>query len=102
MKFACDGANLTSGQKIILGIRPEFIRIEPNGALHGTVYSALPSGMETIVTVDLGTARLTSVIFGSVDFKTNEPVEMNIVAENVVVFDAGSTNRLEVGKPANL
>ncbi len=102
VKFVCDGAKLTAGQKIILGIRPEFIRIEPNGALSGTVYSALPSGMETIVTVDLGTTRLTSVIFGSVDFKTNEPVEMNIAAENVVVFDAESTNRLEVGKPENL
>ncbi len=89
--------SLTRGQKIILGIRPEFVRIENGGALRGKVYSALPSGMETTVTVDLGAFRIVSVVFGSVDFKANEPANLDILTDEIVLFDATTENKIALG-----
>lgn len=86
-----------TGRKIVLGVRPEFIKIERGGALKGKVYSTLPSGMETVVKVEVGGTMLTSVIFGGLDFKVNETVEMNIVTENIALFDGTTKNRLSMG-----
>ncbi len=89
--------SLTPGQKVVLGVRPEFIKIEETGALKGKVYSTLPSGMETIVKVELGDIMLTSVIFGGVDFEVNTPVAMNITTEHIALFDAESRDQVAMG-----
>ena len=86
-----------TGRTVVLGIRPEFIKIEPEGALHGEVYSTLPSGMETIVQVKLDALMLTLVIFGGVDFRMHEPVDMEITGSNIALFDAETTERLSMG-----
>ena len=52
----------------MVGIRPEYIQIGEDGPLKGTVYSTLPSGMETTVRLDLGGTSLTAVVFGDVDY----------------------------------
>ena len=88
---------MVPGQKVVLGIRPEFIKIEATGALHGKVYSTLPSGMETTVRVEVGSLMLTGVIFGGVDFKINEEVAMNVTTENIVLFDQESQEKVALG-----
>ena len=44
--------------EFVLGIRPEFIKLENDGRLDGEIYSALPSGMESIVKTKVGTDYL--------------------------------------------
>lgn len=89
--------DISVGAQVVLGIRPEYLRIEKGGQLHGTVYSTLPSGMETTVKVEVGSLLLTSVIFGGVDFRINEAIDINIVGENIILFSGESERKLASG-----
>ncbi len=69
-----------------LGIRPEFLPIVEDGALEGTVYSTLPAGMETTVKISIGETILSSVVFGSVDYKIDKDIRFNIIGDGIVLF----------------
>ena len=81
---------------IVIGIRPEFIRIE-QGELVGNIYTTLPSGMETTVKLDVNGEVVTSVVFGSVDYPGNAEVKFDIIGKGVILFDAQSRNKLGMG-----
>ena len=66
-----DGSTVPD-QEVILGLRPEYIQIAENGSVNGEIYSSLPSGMETIVKVKIGSLQLNSVIFGDGDFNVGD------------------------------
>lgn len=83
--------------EVIIGIRPEFISIANEG-IKVKVYSSLPSGMETIVKVDLDENILTLVVFGIIDYKVDEEIYINFKGNGIVLFDKNSTNRLALGK----
>ena len=94
---ASSALDVRPGQKFVLGLRPENIAIEENGLLEATVYSSLPSGMETIVQVKIGKHTLNSVVFGSLDFKMGETVRLDFVGKKFNLFDAESTRFLSLG-----
>ena len=85
-------AGLQAGQKATLGIRPESIALSSEGELPAAIYSTLPSGMETVVRLDLDGSRLTAVVFGSVDFKVNEAVKVKFTSDGNILFDAAGNN----------
>ena len=62
-RFTSYNAITLGEQDVIVGIRPEFININGNGNIEGTVYSTLPSGMETTVKLDVNGTSLTAVLF---------------------------------------
>ncbi len=78
---------LQTGTDLTLGIRPENVALDPEGELSGKIYSTLPSGMETILRVDIEGSRLTVVVFGSVDFKVNQEVRLKIKSDRNLLFD---------------
>ncbi|MSU06861.1 ABC transporter ATP-binding protein [Spirochaetales bacterium NM-380-WT-3C1] len=71
----CDNSKVND-QDVILGLRPEYVQISNEGSVKGEIYSSLPSGMETIVKVKIGSIQLNSVIFGDGDFTVgdNHPI----------------------------
>ena len=83
-------------QDVVVGVRPEYVCIDPNGRLEGRVYSTLPSGMETTVKLDVNGTSLTSVVFGDVDFPVDKKVRFtfNKVA---VLFDKATGNKITSG-----
>jgi len=89
---------IQDGQELLLGIRPEDIVISEEGEAEGKIYSTLPSGMETIVKIDLDGLILTCVVFGSVDFKMDETVRISFKSENNVLFDRQSEQNIATGK----
>ncbi len=89
---------LRDDQRIVLGIRPEYVRIGGNGRLPARVYSTLPSGMETIVKVSVGGELLTSVIFGAIDFAVDEEVSIDFVGDGCIVFDKETGANLAIGR----
>ena len=85
------------GENAVLGIRPEFLPLRSEGRVRGTVYNTLPAGMETTVRISCGDAMLTGVIFGSVDYALDTPVAMDIVGNNIVLFDAETRVNAGIG-----
>jgi multiple sugar transport system ATP-binding protein len=84
--------------RCVLGIRPEFIHISETEGIRASVYSTLPSGMETTVKAQCGDTMLTSVVFGSVDYPVDAAVRMAVTGENIVLFDKESGKSVGVGK----
>lgn len=89
---------LSEKHKVILGIRPQYISINENGKLKGSIYSTLPSGMETTLKVQLNDALLTSVVFGGLDFIVNKEINMEFTSERCIIFDEETKEYLAQGK----
>lgn len=89
--------SLDPNQQVILGVRPEAITITEDGSITGRIYSTLPSGMETIVKVEVGSLMLTSVVFGGVDFAMGQSVRIGFSSEHIVLFDGKTGRSLAVG-----
>ena len=95
--FAADGIG-EIGENAILGVRPEFLPIREGGQLEASIYSTLPAGMETTVKARCGETMLTSVVFGSVDYEVDSRVNMDIVGEDIVLFNADTQKAAGVGR----
>ncbi len=85
------------GQKLVVGIRPEYLRIGPEGRIKARVYSTLPSGMETVVRFSLAGQLLTSVAFGAIDFQVDSDISFDVIEDRCVLFDAKSSDNLGRG-----
>ena len=76
-----------TNEDFVLGVRPEFIAISPDGAIEGEIYGAMPTGMESTIKVRVGEFLLTGVVFGSTLFKIGEKIRFNIDGEKIMLFD---------------
>ena len=93
-----NSVSLSGNHKIVLGIRPEYVNIEADSALQASIYSTLPSGMETIVKIQLGDLILPSVVFQGKDFNVGETVGVEFTGERCVLFDAETEDYLALGR----
>ena len=82
---------------VVLGVRPEFLPIVQGGPLRGKTYSTLPAGMETTVKLSCGGTMLTSVVFGCVDYAVDTELPLNIVGDNIALFDQASGQSVGFG-----
>lgn len=88
---------LEKGQKLVLGIRPEGITLSEKGVIEGTIYSALPSGMETTVIVKIHGSLLTSVVFGEQDFTVDGKITIELNNNDYILFDQNSGDTITTG-----
>ena len=77
--------------------RPEYIHIDEDGKLEATVYSTLPSGMETTVKLDVDGTSLTAVVFGDVDYPVDSKVKCSF-HKAAVLFDKATGKNIGKGK----
>lgn len=91
--FCCPKPN----ERIVLGVRPEFIEITPSGALEGEIYGAMPTGMESTIQVRIGDFLLTGVVFGSTLFTIGEKIRFHIGGERIMLFDRRSGKCVALG-----
>lgn len=89
---------LSDNQKVMLGIRPEYVKISTEGRIKAKVYSTLPSGMETIVKVTINNDLITSVVFGGVDFEVDSEVVLDFTGERCSLFDTETNELLAQGR----
>lgn len=87
---------LEEASKVIVGIRPEYLRIGGKG-IEGVIYSSLPSGMSTTVLINLNDTILTSVAFGIIDYQQDDTVKFEIVGDGIIIFDAETKQNLGEG-----
>jgi multiple sugar transport system ATP-binding protein len=78
---------LKAGDRVILGLRPEFVVLSESAAFKAQVYSSLPSGMETIVRFKTGKGFINSVVFGSLDFPVGSKQGLSFSGENILLFE---------------
>ena len=95
--FACEKDIQLEREDVIIGIRPEFLPISDGGAIEGLAYSTLPSGMETIVKINLKGDILSSVVFGSIDYAVDKPIRFDIVGDDIIVFDTETKKNICLG-----
>jgi len=81
----------------VIGIRPEFIEIHPEGQLEGEIYSSMPTGMETTVRVAIDNYILTGVMFGGVVYSLGERVKVCIKGNNAILFSRKNGKIIALG-----
>lgn len=87
-----------AANKLILGIRPEFIRLSDKKGLETEIYSALPTGMETTARLRIGEFLLTAVIFGGVDYMIGAKTKINFEGNEILLFDRKSGKLISSGQ----
>ena len=94
--FAADAPIALSGKEVVVGIRPEYIRIDDDGAMEAAVYSTLPSGMETTVRLNVNGTQLTAVVFGDVDYPVDSKVRFDLT-KTAILFDKATGKNVARG-----
>ena len=84
--------------KLIIGVRPEFIRLSDKDGIDSEIYSALPTGMETTTRLRIGEYLLTAVIFGGVDYMIGAKTKINFAGNEILLFDRKSGKLIASGQ----
>ena len=97
--FLSNNPNFTAQDnlKVKLGIRPEMLHIVENGGVPAKIISSFPYGMETVVSIEIGSTNMNLVVFGNVDFKPSEMIQIAFKGNQYVLFDEESQEELTLG-----
>ncbi|MCO5732295.1 ABC transporter ATP-binding protein [Rhizobium sp. SSA_523] len=82
------------GKALVYGLRPEYIRLQPNGFLAEVVVIE-PTGYETQIVVNFGGSEMTCVFRERVEVRPGETISIEIDPVNVHLFDEASGERLK-------
>ena len=86
LRLSMPGAALPA--KLLIGIRPEDVKLNPAGAFGGQVALTEPLGVETILHIRSGDSTLLSLLPGITTVRVNDTVRFDILQERVHCFDA--------------
>jgi multiple sugar transport system ATP-binding protein len=92
--IAGDGAPLPP--KFILGVRPEDVRLQSDGAFGGEVGLIEPLGVETLLHIKVGEQTLVCTVPGISSTRRGDTVRFNVTRERLHFFDAARGTRLQV------
>ncbi len=70
----------------VIGVRPEFLDLRDDGPIEGEIYSAMPTGMETTVKVQIGDFLLTGVVFGGVMYELGQKIRFGFRGDDIILF----------------
>ena len=93
-----DSGSNAADPDYVIGVRPEHLKIGETGSIPGEVYSAMPTGMETMVKIRIGDFLLTGVVFGGVLFQIGQPVRLDFGGDNILLFSKKSGRLLARGQ----
>jgi multiple sugar transport system ATP-binding protein len=83
-------------EHFILGVRPEDVQPEPEGAFTGQIVLIEPLGVETILHIKAGQQTLLSSVSGMTSWRMGDAVQFNIIREHLHYFDRTSQSRLVI------
>ena len=84
----------TPGQKLVLGVRPEHIRLQPNGRWQAPVQLVEPMGNHQVVWMQLQGQTLSALVHDGRPIEMGEVLAFDIDDSRLNVFDASSELRL--------
>jgi ABC-type sugar transport system ATPase subunit len=73
---------------LLLGIRPEDVRPDPNGKYAGQVVLKEPLGVETVLHIKSGDQTLLSLVPGMSDARIGDTLKFNITGTKLHFFDS--------------
>lgn len=82
----------------VLGVRPEFIDINPDGHIEGEVYSVMPTGMETTLRISTGNYIFTGVVFGDTTYAIGEQIRYDFSTDGIMAFYKKDGNFITLGE----
>jgi multiple sugar transport system ATP-binding protein len=88
------GLPLTDGQDIVLGIRPEHLRVDPKGDLQASVEVVEPMGSETHLTCEIGDTEIRLIEAAEIETKPDAVIRLSFDLDKAHVFDAKTQARL--------
>ena len=88
------GRSLPAGKKVVYGIRPEHIHLDPNG-MAVEVVVVEPTGSETQVVVRLNGEELICVFRERITAKPGETIKISPTTNLVHLFDAETGKRID-------
>lgn len=79
-----------SERKLVLGVRPEDVRISDAAPLRGRIFGSEYMGSSQIVIVTTSHGRIRARLPASVRIKVGDQIGMSFASEKLSVFDAGT------------
>ncbi len=95
--FEKEGDPENVGKELVIGIRPEDIKISRSG-LKAVVYSVLPSGMETIIRVKIGNLFLSLVTFGRTELSPDDISYLEFPENKYILFNKETGKNIGLGR----
>ncbi len=95
--FEKEGDPENVGKELVIGIRPEDIKISKSG-LKAVVYSVLPSGMETIIRVKVGDLFLSLVTFGRTELSPDDISYLEFPENKYILFNKETGKNIGLGR----
>ncbi|MBO5070051.1 MAG: ABC transporter ATP-binding protein [Roseburia sp.] len=86
-----------SDEDFVIGIRPEFIKMDSENGLEADVYGAMPTGMESTMKLRVGQYLLTSVVFGGVTYRIGEKTRIDVKGKDILLYDRKSGKFIGAG-----
>ncbi|TSD82918.1 TOBE domain-containing protein, partial [Mycobacterium sp. KBS0706] len=83
--------DLAEGE-LVLGLRPEHVRLDEAGPLKGTVFGTEYLGTTQIVAIDTPRGPIKARLPAAMPIRAGETVRMSLAAERLSLFD-GATGR---------
>lgn len=89
-------SELETGAKrnVVLGVRPEYIRIDSDGDLSGTVQLVEPMGNHRVLWIDVNGTTLSAVLHDETDVRVDAPIRFSFDTCRLSCFDAATEQRL--------
>lgn len=84
-------------EDFVLGIRPEFIRLDSGRGLEADIYGAMPTGMESTVKLKVGAYLLTGVVFGNTAYQIGEKTRIDVTGKEILLYDRKSGKIITAG-----
>ncbi len=81
----------------VLGVRSQYLTINMDGKLDAKVYSAMPTGKEATIRLEIGNYLLTGDEFGAVDYPIGTDIKLGFRGNHIMLFDRKSQQLLCLG-----
>lgn len=93
--------NLEAGKKLILGVRPEHLRIGSSGGLKVEIEVVQPTGSRSYASFSIGDVRLTAEFEAHAVTKPGEKVSVSFDMDRTVLFDPSNGLAVSHSIPAS-
>ena len=86
-----------TNEDFVLAIRPEKIKVTPQGKLDAHVNGSMPTGMESTLKLNVNGFLLTSVVFGSFAYVIGDEIHIDIDEDGILLYDRKSGKLIASG-----